>query len=177
MTSMQSVICQRCKKRPATTHLTELSSAGGCLELHLCATCIQHLELRLESGPPAIATIQASEPVAKVVTAEAVADSETLAPDCPSCHMPLADFESAKRFGCAQDYTAWEDRLVPLLAEYHGADRHVGRCPGPGSALAGDLRQRRLLLDAALREAVAGEDFGTAARLRDELKQLERSMP
>jgi protein arginine kinase activator len=171
---MQSIICQRCGKRPATTHLTELSPTGARDELHLCATCLQQLDLHLESGPPPIAGILHGLPLANkpsgpsgVVVHEAIAD-------CPRCGMSFSDFESHKRFGCSHDYTVWEERLVGLLDGYHGTDRHVGRQPGAVPMASDDLRQRHLRLDAALRSAVASEDFESAARLRDELRRLER---
>lgn len=171
---MQSVICQRCHKRPATAHLTELSPVGVCTELHICATCIQQLELRLESGPPLIASILASgtaPSLPEIPVSESTSAGKGLT--CEVCGLSFADFESGRRFGCAHDYQLWEVELLSLLSGYHGADRHAGRRPGllePTFPL-----DPRLKLDAALRAAVAEEDFATAARLRDELKRLEGS--
>jgi protein arginine kinase activator len=94
--------------------------------------------------------------------------------DCPHCGLTFADFESGKRFGCAHDYNAWEGPVATLLAGYHGADRHVGRRPGSAPEGGDDRTVRRAHLDAALRSAVASEDYEQAARLRDELRQLEQ---
>lgn len=169
---MQNVTCQRCGKRPATTHLTELSPAGGRAELHLCATCIQLMELHLEAGPPLIAGIIAG------ASGPAVSEpaEESAIADCPSCGMSFADFGNAKRFGCAQDYCAWEDRLIPLLEGYHGADRHIGRRPGQPGPASEIPDAQRSQLDQALRTAIAREDYETAAQVRDEIRQHERSV-
>jgi protein arginine kinase activator len=169
---MQNVICQRCGKRPATTHLTELSPAGGRAELHLCTTCIQLMELRLEAGPPPIAAI-----IAGAAEEDAPSADGDPAADCPCCGLTFGEFEQGKRFGCTQDYSAWEDRLLPLLAGYHGADRHVGRRPAAGAADADAWQQQRARLDGDLRAAIAKEDYEAAARLRDALRRCQGSAP
>lgn len=172
---MQSVICQRCSKRPATTHLTEVATSGARVELHLCATCIQQLGLHLEAGPPPIAAILA-QPATSAPTTVSDPDAPTVPAqgDCPHCGLPFSDFESGKRFGCALDYTTWEGPVATLLTSYHGTDRHVGRRPGTGNGSSQERSLRRAGLDAELRAAVASEDYAQAARLRDELRQLEQ---
>jgi protein arginine kinase activator len=172
---MQTVICQRCQKRPASAHLTELTPTGGRDELHLCASCIQQLDLHLEAGPPPIAAILSAQPLsATPVTAEPVADAGSAPGSCPECGLTFGDFETGKRFGCAHDYALWETQLVALFESYHGASRHRGRRPG-AVPKSDDLQARRARLDAALRAAVASEDFEQAAQLRDELKACDPS--
>ncbi len=176
---MHSVTCQICGKRPATTHLTELDgeSAAGRQELHLCATCIQRLDLKLESGPPAIATILSmkaedvggAKPLTLTATTEDGADER-----CPHCGLSFGEFGSGKLFGCPHDYTAFSVQIDLLLGRYHGTTRHIGRGPRNAPAAGDDLSSRRTLLDNALRAAVAGEHYEDAARLRDELRRLDR---
>jgi protein arginine kinase activator len=183
---MLDVTCQLCAKRPATTHLTELDpGTGQRQELHLCATCIQRLELKLEAGPPPIAEILDMKsddggsgsgkikinlnPAAAVATAS---EEER----CPECGLAFSEFGSGKLFGCSHDYTAFADKVETLLRNYHGTSQHRGRHPIEVMPVAAgvELRARRAQLDAALREAVAGEKYEDAARLRDELRKLER---
>lgn len=185
---MLDVTCQLCAKRPATTHLTELDPGSGQRqELHLCATCIQRLDLKLEAGPPPIAEILEMKaddggsgkikinlnPAAAAATAAAEEER------CPECGLAFSEFGSGKLFGCSHDYTAFADKVETLLRNYHGTSQHRGRHPVEVVPVAAgvELRARRAQLDAALREAIAGEKYEDAARLRDELRKLERPAP
>ncbi|HEX8203401.1 MAG TPA: UvrB/UvrC motif-containing protein, partial [Isosphaeraceae bacterium] len=82
--------------------------------------------------------------------------------------LKFMQFRSAGRLGCPNDYEVFASGLSPLLLRAHGATRHVGKAPrrrpGPTS---------RLRLRAQLRDAVAREDYETAARLRDQLRQKD----
>jgi protein arginine kinase activator len=180
---MLDVTCQLCAKRPATTHLTELDpGTGQRQELHLCATCIQRLDLKLEVGPPPIATILDMKPddgAAKHKIALNPASASAVSPDeerCPECGLAFSEFGSGKLFGCAHDYTAFADKVEALLRNYHGTSQHNGRHPIDVLPVAAgvEMRARRAQLDAALRTAVADEKYEDAARLRDELRRLER---
>jgi len=181
---MLDVTCQICAKRPATTHLTELDpGTGQRQELHLCATCIQRLDLKLELGPPPIATILDMKPEdggsVKIKinlnpgTATVTASDEER---CPECALAFSEFGSGKLFGCAHDYTAFADKVEALLRNYHGTSQHLGRHPVDIQTVAAgvEIRAHRAQLDAALRVAVADEKYEDAARLRDQLRGLEK---
>ena len=178
---MLGVTCQLCAKRPATSHLTELDpDSGQRQELHLCATCIQRLDLKLENGPPPIAQIlgmqadDASSAKIKVVGTLNLPTVTKGEDRCPHCGLAFSEFGSGKLFGCAHDYTTFGDKVEALLKNYHGTARHVGRRPGSGPAVKPDeITARRTRLDAALRQAVMSENYENAAKLRDELKRLD----
>ena len=178
---MLGVTCQLCSKRPATSHLTELDpDSGQRQELHICATCIQRLDLKLENGPPSIAEILGMMPddvsSAKIkIVGNLNIPSVTKGDDrCPHCGLAFTEFGSGKLFGCAHDYVAFGEKIETLLRNYHGTTRHVGRRPGSEPDVAQDaLTVRRVRLDAALRDAVVNENYENAAKLRDELKQLD----
>jgi protein arginine kinase activator len=178
---MLGVTCQLCSKRPATTHLTELDpDSGQRQELHICATCIQRLDLKLENGPPPIAVIlgmksdDASSAKIKIsghLNLTTVTKGEER---CPHCGLAFSEFGSGKLFGCAHDYTAFGDKVDTLLRNYHGTTQHTGRRPGSEPETPQDaVTARRAKLDAALREAVVNENYENAAKLRDELKRLD----
>jgi protein arginine kinase activator len=177
---MLDVTCQLCAKRPATTHLTELDPASGQRqELHLCATCITRLDLKLEAGPPPIAAIlgmksdEASNTKIQINLSPGAATVASKDEErCPECGLAFSEFGAGKLFGCAHDYTAFSDKVEVLLRTYHGAALHRGRRPAGGGDAGAEGRARRAQLDAALREAVASEKYEDAAKLRDELRKL-----
>jgi protein arginine kinase activator len=180
---MLGVTCQLCSKRPATAHLTELDShSGERQELHICSTCIQRLDLKLENGPPPISVILGMQPddassgKLKVITSLSVPTLLKSDVRCPHCGLAFSEFGSGKLFGCAHDYTAFGDKIEILLRNYHGTTRHVGRLPGSEPATPEDpITARRVCLDAALHDAVVSENYESAAKLRDEIKRLDDS--
>ena len=94
---------------------------------------------------------------------------------CPHCGHTWVRFQQSSRLGCARCYTAFRARLVPLLAGFH---RHA-LPPGQdtrlwlGAATTSSSSSTRLRI--AMEKAIVGEDFETAARLRDTMRGLEDS--
>lgn len=83
---------------------------------------------------------------------------------CPGCNTSLVEIRKSGRVGCPACYTAFREHLEPLLQRVHGATRHVSG--GNGHGARDELRR----LEAALRRAVAEEDYERAARLRDRIE-------
>jgi len=182
---MIGILCQICAKRPATSHLTEMDAAGQRRELHLCVTCIEQLDLKLESDPPPIAELLKKAAKSKPAPAddedesgaeelEEVEEAETES-TCSTCGLTFAEFAVNNRFGCARCYADFGAKVDTLLARYHGSALHVGRTPAAKIGGADQIMVRRAQLDAALREAVANEAYEKAARLRDEIRKLDES--
>jgi protein arginine kinase activator len=90
--------------------------------------------------------------------------------------MSLSEFRARGRFGCPRDYEVFAEHLDPLFERIHDVQpaRHQGHLPAKsaGEAVvqrrqtAADLRKR-------LEAAVAEEDYELAARLRDQIAELE----
>jgi protein arginine kinase activator len=73
------------------------------------------------------------------------------------------------RAGCPNDYLVFG--LGPLLEQYHGSDRHVGKVPSTFKQESD--RQKKLKdMQTALDTAVKTENYEEAARLRDEITKL-----
>ena len=98
----------------------------------------------------------------------ASADKKT----CPICGITFADFRKGGRLGCAYDYVAFEDDLMPLLVNIHGALEHVGKVP---TNLSGspERQQRLMQLKVEMKGAIDKEDYETASRLRDKISAVE----
>jgi protein arginine kinase activator len=169
------MICELCNKGPATVHVTEIHSVKGAKEptlqqRHMCEACARSLEL--PSTPVAFAK---SLPVQlqKLLRQSAQRAQAEGSLVCPSCGMSLAEFRSKGRFGCARDYEVFRTHIDPLLLRVHNAQSHRGRVPGgeaqPKVDLDRQLSDLRTKLEAAIRE----EAYESAARLRDEIQELE----
>jgi protein arginine kinase activator len=92
---------------------------------------------------------------------------------CDNCGLTFSQFRENSLLGCPSCYTSFESLLGPLMERAHeGATHHLGKVPrraGPGERRQADLLRMRK----RLAEAVAAEDYETAAKLRDELRKFE----
>ncbi|MEE9297290.1 MAG: UvrB/UvrC motif-containing protein, partial [Phycisphaerae bacterium] len=92
---------------------------------------------------------------------------------CADCGTTFREFRSQGLLGCARCYTAFEKPLLSLIERAHeGATHHVGKVP---SRLGGEpsIHTRIAQTRRQLREAIKQEDYEAAARLRDEIKEIE----
>jgi len=195
------MICQNCLKNAATVHVTEIATpaapaaeagasqepgaAPQVSEQHLCEICAQTLDL-----PHAPALQKAQLDIWKLLQITAKQTRRKGGPTCPGCGLQLEEFRRKGRLGCPRCYEAFAAHLGELFERVHGARQHVGRLPGAFAAGVADEttvegeagveahvdrdRERRLVdLRKKLEVAIKEEAYESAARLRDELKQLE----
>ncbi|OYW15649.1 MAG: hypothetical protein B7Z55_14890 [Planctomycetales bacterium 12-60-4] len=94
---------------------------------------------------------------------------------CPNCGITFKEFRSQGRLGCAHDYVAFQEELLPLLENIHGEVQHVGKVPKRAPD-ASQQQFRLVKLKSRLRAAVDDEMYEEAARLRDEIAQLEAQL-
>jgi protein arginine kinase activator len=156
--------CDKCGK-PAAVHLTDIVN-GQKTEKHLCDQCA------VAEG----VAIKANIPISQLLEEFILQSSPSAAaedPKCDVCGMTFADFRQQQLLGCPHDYDALDKPLRPLIERSHeGASQHVGKAPRQAGVL--QRKQNAILrLRAALRGAVAAEDYEKAARIRDEIKRLE----
>ena len=68
-------------------------------------------------------------------------------------------------------------QLNPLLRKIHGSESHIGKMPAMPSSKKEAVQNKTELLDelkAKLARAIKFEEFEQAARLRDQIRALER---
>ena len=159
------MVCQRCKKTTATVHITDL--VGEPKELHLCEECAAQEGIQVKM-PVALNTLL-EEFVKHQVASQEMSDLT-----CPKCGMSFLQFRQQGVLGCPHDYEAFDKILAPMIAQAHeGAGHHVGKVPNKAS---GSQKRQHLMLKLRreLEEAVEREDYESAAKLRDQLKELEQ---
>lgn len=159
--------CDKCDN-PATIHLTEIIG-GEKIEKHLCEHC----------GEAEGITIKANIPISQlledfILQTSAETDHEEAGDlACEVCGITFEEFRKNGQLGCPNDYEAFASPLVPMLARAHeGATQHVGKVP----SRAGENQQKQntiLKLRADLKQAIKNEQYERAAKLRDEIKEVE----
>ncbi len=161
-------LCERCQKAQATFHLTNIDRSGEKVERHLCDACAAKEGL-LQSPK---AAIDLEELLGKFIasgkTSSAVSNLV-----CEECGISYVEFRNQGLLGCANDYKAFREQLLPLLERTHGgATEHVGKSPkslGLKTKPHQDIRR----LKRQLEDAVEAEDYERAAELRDRIRKLE----
>ncbi|MFA5155794.1 MAG: UvrB/UvrC motif-containing protein [Candidatus Omnitrophota bacterium] len=171
------MLCDICNKNQATVHLTEIVD-DQMTELHLCEECARQKSEQMEQQ------FGLSDLLAGMAefTNKPVQDKEVMTAKCKKCGLTFADFKKIGRLGCSECYSAFRQYLAPLLKRIHGSSSHVGKSPimmaqkvtapkkdketGVIDDLAG-LRQK-------LQKAIEAEEFEEAAKLRDQIRNLEK---
>jgi protein arginine kinase activator len=93
---------------------------------------------------------------------------------CVTCGLTYADFKRMGRLGCGGCYTSFKKYLGPLLKRIHGLSQHVGKSPlkiPTAVKKKTDLQDLRL----KLAKAIEMEEFEEAARIRDQIKETEKT--
>ncbi len=159
------MLCQMCKKVAATIHLTEIVNNQK-KEVHLCETCAE------KQG-----VVKTQMSIADFLSGLATGGKTKAQDDmpdiaCGSCGMTLSEFQSGGRFGCADCYGSFRERIMPLIEKIHDAGQHVGKMPQRTDR---DVAREKSLrqLQAELKRAVEREEYEEAARIRDRVRELE----
>src|SRR5262245_17606411 len=166
--------CQQCEK-PATFHITELTS-GQPQELHLCETCAKSYLTQGDAGSgtvaPTLANVLAKQlQIGKAAEELAKLDQRA----CPVCGITFYEFRNQGRLGCPHDYVYFEKELTPLIANIHGETRHVGKRPR-GHEAGTDQQTELIRLRREMEEAKQKEHYERAAKIRDQIRELEQQV-
>ncbi|MDD2679395.1 MAG: UvrB/UvrC motif-containing protein [Candidatus Omnitrophica bacterium] len=161
------MLCNICGKNQATVHLTEIIDEQM-NELHLCEECARQKSVAMEQQ------FGLSDLLAGMADFDKPEkESETPAGlKCPNCGLSYADFKKIGRLGCGTCYNAFSKYLGPLLKRIHGSTQHTGKSPlkaARGLKDSIDTQELRL----RLQKAIEAEAFEEAARLRDQIKEIE----
>ena len=161
--------CNVCGTNEATIHLTEIVNEQM-IEIHLCEGCAQ------EKGTEFKAHFNVSDLLTGLNDlAQEMTGPGKMVIKCPNCGLTYEEFGRTGRLGCAECYEAFSKLLMPLIKRVQHATQHIGKRPSRLSApvrLNHDLRE----LQNRLEKSIEHEEFEEAARLRDQIKQLEEKL-
>jgi protein-arginine kinase activator protein McsA len=185
------MICECCHKNKSRIRICDLDGNSVVKEFNVCPDCFNLIKRMMYDGTkPLLTTADIIHQVQSLLHTEQTAlalapEPGAIAPvlsqpaaavTCSKCGMTLAEFKARGRFGCANDYEAFADHLDGLLERIHDTAeaRHKGRLPGQSEAAA---RRRRIAeLRSRLQGAVTEENYELAARLRDQIQELEQDL-
>ena len=161
------MLCDICGKNPATVHLTEIVD-DQMTELHLCEECARQKSIQMEQQ------FGLSDLLAGLAEFEKPAlQKEAVLLKCSNCDLTYTDFKKIGRLGCSECYSTFKKYLGPLLKRIHGSSLHLGKSPlKVTKALKKKIDLSSLRYE--LQKAIEREAFEEAAKIRDQLRELEK---
>lgn len=182
------MLCERCKKNQATMRLTRIINNKKQV-INLCADCAR------ETGNQIVPTIDG---IGSILSGLMGLDNlwkndpQLSVKKCPVCGMTQAEISRSGKLGCSECYITFIDEIRPLLRKIHGNCLHHGSVPMADKAESAPVKPEVAsavnikaedgpppredsveALKLQMKDAIAREDFETAAKLRDEIKAKE----
>jgi protein arginine kinase activator len=170
------MLCHECNEKEASLHFTKIFNEKK-TEIYLCEHCArekgEHIPgsngfsiHQLLSG-----LLNFEQPFANSQNVAMQRDQE-----CGKCRMTYHQFAKTGRFGCAECYETFTSKLDPMLRRVHsGNTTHIGKIPkriGSGIQLNRKIEDSKQLLQ----QYILKEEFEEAAKLRDEIRSLEKKV-
>lgn len=180
------MLCENCGKKEANVRYSE-NINGVKKEMNLCEECSKRLGVtdQIDFRMPSLDFSNffgsfledfASMPNF-IPLLEQVKDVK-----CESCGYTFNDIVNSGRYGCANCYDVFEDRMDPILKKLQGANRHTGRL---GKISNNNIKfdktsdkkvenenNEKEKLEQELKKAIKEERYEDAAKLRDEIKKM-----
>lgn len=180
------MICENCKTREANVRYSE-NINGVKKELHLCEECSRKLGItdNMDFRMPAL---EFSNLFGSFL--EDFSNSTDFMPylsgmkelRCDSCNSTFDDIINTGRYGCANCYDVFEDRMDPILKKLQGANRHNGRLGKISNNKvkfndidkSNNIKTELERLQDELKKAIKEERYEDAAKIRDKIKKEEK---
>jgi len=168
-------LCDDCGENEAV-YTVSVMMGGEITQRRLCPDCMARMNMNLSAGnvkKMLSAILSALTGQEDSEAADQSAPEEEDATACERCGMTIGQFTKSGKLGCPMCYTAFREKLTPMLQQIHGRVQHAGRKPTQDEA----SQRRRTLAERLSREleaAVVVEDYETAALIRDRIRGLNQ---
>lgn len=171
------MLCQKCGKNQANVYYKQ-NINGKVTEFALCSDCAaemggQHKGFMQGGFAPfgfAPFGVNLFESLLDTPVRKPGAVTEKV---CPFCGSSFRELAGNGKVGCAKCYETFRDELAGTISNIHGRTRHVGRAP-KGQNAEREKTDRLSSLKDELKRAVDAQDYENAAKLRDEIRSLEK---
>ena len=91
---------------------------------------------------------------------------------CDFCGSSFEDISNSGKVGCTKCYDVFFEQLMPSVKRIHGNTKHSGKC----ASAAGEeniVKNKIQTLNERMKIAINEQNFEEAAKIRDELKNLQ----
>ena len=163
------MLCEKCKKNEARFHFTQIMN-GNKTQVFLCENCAKHtggIDIDIAHDfkmfyPEGVSIVEAMGGKYNISNNER----------CKRCGLTYDSFSETGKFGCAECYITFENRIKPLLKRIHGNIVHTGKTTANGNIINNNKKELEELKK-RLSVSITNEEYEKAAVLRDKIKELE----
>lgn len=156
------MLCTNCGKNQATVHIKRTVN-GVTKEYMLCPECAAKSEFT-----PSFTDF---DTLLKSAFSFMPRGIQTKRKACPTCGSTLSSISDSGKLGCAQCYEVFAEELKPTIARIHANAIYVTN--DSTQPVVKQEENRIDSLKAQLSRAVESENYELAAKLRDEIRELE----
>lgn len=187
------MLCENCGKREANVRYSE-NINGVKKELNLCEECSQRLGITdMSFNMPIDFSSFMGDFMEDFATPEFMPLlQEVKQLKCDNCGYTFDDIVNTGKLGCGNCYTVFEDRIDPILKRIQGSNRHVGRIgkivdnkidskiegknqkEEKEETVKPNEQDKLSQLKEELKLAIKDERYEDAAKIRDEIKKMEK---
>ena len=183
------MLCDNCGKREANVRYSE-NINGRRKELNLCEECSKKLGITgMDFNMPIDFSSFFGEFMEDFTASEFMPlFNEIKSLKCNKCGYNFEDIVNTGKLGCGQCYDVFEEKLDPIIRKIQGANQHVGRI---GKVIDNKIEKSMNSksnfnekeqskkseiekLQIKLKQAIKEEKYEEAAKIRDEIKALEK---
>lgn len=171
------MLCEFCKKNEATVHITKIIN-GVKQEFNLCEKCAN------ENGEfnfvPKIDFFSSPFTFQNVLSGmmDYIANSNNTAQHnldvtCSNCNLNFEEFKRTGLVGCSNCYKNFGSTLIPIIKRVQGNLEHTGKIP---KRVGKNLIHKKKLIELKneLQKCIDNEEYEKAAKIRDEIKEINK---
>ncbi len=159
------MLCQNCGVNTATTHIRTTIN-GVQEEQMLCSQCAAKL------GYNQLSSLFTGGLLGSLLKNDLSQSTAAGAIRCPKCGISFEEIARQGKVGCAYCYTGFHDKLAPTVEKIHGKAGHIGKVPA-GASHHKPQKSPLEQLKEELAAAVQAQEFEQAAKLRDQIREME----
>ncbi len=172
--------CNECEKNKATIHVTKITN-GIKEETYLCEECAKKQQVLLnmsifnDNKSTKENTFSLKNFLAGLLD-EKISENHIRTQDiCDVCGTTFYELKRTGKLGCSNCLSVFKGILIPAIKNVQGYEAHAGKIPKRAEG------KHRLEIDIEylkreLKNKIEKEEFEDAARLRDQIKEMERMM-
>lgn len=173
------MLCQNCGENEANVKYTQIIN-GVKKEMALCEKCSKTLGVdKIDFNIPISFSSFLGDFLSEYDNSNfipMIATPKELR--CNTCNMSYDEFMNTGKFGCSNCYDAFSDRIDSVLKRLHGENTHTGRKGKVNKKVEIAQQENKLSkkdsLKQELQKAIEQENYEQAAKIRDEIKKLEK---
>ena len=166
------MLCSHCNKREANFHYKQVNN-GSYTELHLCSDCAKELGY-LSSGEQSM-SLGLEDMLSEFLGLAKQSHSAGKSLSCENCGTTFAEFKKTGMVGCDKCYDVFAKEVEDVLSRIQPSTTHTGKISGPKGEQIHRANEIKSLKE-KLRSAIIDERYEDAAKIRDQIKELEQNL-